>query len=247
MELPIKPKTPARKNPSFMILFSKPKAGKTTALSLLEDNLIIDLENGSDFVGGLTVKADSTSDLVEIKKSLIEMKDKGKQYKYITLDTATALEDMVGDLAIKIYKETPMGAKYGTKPGEDNIKKLPNGAGYLYIREAYERVINMLKQFPTECLILTGHVADKMINKNGEEVSEMQLDLSGKLGRIMYSRADAVGFMYREGNTCKLNFNGGGDMIVEARADHLRGKEFILSEMDDKGKIKTYWDKIFIK
>ena len=246
MELPTKPKVPIKVNPKFFILFSKPKAGKTTALSLLENNLLIDIEDGSDFVGGMTVKANNMDDIRSIKDALIKSKDEGKQYKYITLDTATALEDMVGELAIKLYKDTPMGANYGKKKGEDDVRKLPNGAGYLFLREAYEKVVDIFKQFPTECLILTGHVVDKMVNKNGEEVSEMQLDLTGKLGRIMYSRADAVGFLYREGNKCIINFDGGGDVIIEARPAHLRGKKIVISEMQEDGTITTNWDKIFI-
>lgn len=246
MELPMKIVEATTKNPNFMILFSKPKAGKTTALAALENNLIIDIENGSDFVSGLKVKANTVKELSEVAKLLKEKKDEGFQYKYITLDTATALEDLVNDLAIKLYKETPMGKNYGTKPGENNIKMLPNGAGYLYIREAFEKVINMFKQFPSECLILLGHVNDKLINRDGEEISEMQLDLTGKLARIMYSRADAVGFLYRKGNKCFINFNGGGDMLVEARASHLRGKEILISEQLEDKSMKFNWDEIFI-
>lgn len=246
MELPKKPTNALTRNPKFAVFFSKPKAGKTTAFSLLPNNLIIDLEDGSDFVEGLKIKANSVQQLSEIKKALIEERDKGFMYDYITIDTATALEDMVNSLAITLYKNTPMGKTYGNKAGEDDIKKLPNGAGYLYLRDAFLMVVDGFKPLAKECLILSGHVADKLVNKNGEEVSEMSLDLSGKLGRIVYSRADAVGFLYRKDNKCILNFNGGGDCIIEARPEHLRGKEFILTEKTDTG-IIHHWDQIFLK
>ena len=246
IELPKTPSKALTKNPNFMIIFSKPKAGKTSAFSKLKNNLIIDLEDGSDFVEGLKIKANSVVELSEIKKSLIYQKEQGFQYDYITIDTATALEDMVNDLAITLYKKTPMGKNYGTKSGEDDIKKLPNGAGYLYLREAFLMVVEGFKPLAKECLILSGHVADKLVNKNGEETSEMSLDLSGKLGRIIYSRADAVGFLYRKENKCMLNFNGGGDCIIEARSEHLAGKEFVLTEKTDKG-ISDNWNQIFIK
>lgn len=246
MELPKTPSAPITRNPQFMIIFSKPKAGKTTALSMLENNLIIDLENGSDFVGGLKLKADSLKDLGEIKKALKEEADKGFKYDYITIDTATALEDLSGPLAIKLYKNTPMGVNYGNKAGEDDVKKLPNGAGYLYLREAFLQIIEEFKPLAGKCLILLGHVSDKMVNKNGEEVSEMSLDLTGKLGRIVYSRADAIGFLYREDNKCILNFNGGGDAIIEARPEHLAGQTFVLTEKVE-GKLVSHWDKIFLK
>ena len=45
--LPTKKVSIERANPKRLIIYSKPKAGKTTAYSLLEDNLILDLENES--------------------------------------------------------------------------------------------------------------------------------------------------------------------------------------------------------
>lgn len=246
MELPKKIVKAVTRNPQFMIIFSKPKVGKTTALSTLENNLIIDLENGSDFVNGLKVKANNLSELAEIKKALIEESEKGFKYDYITIDTATALEDLVGELAVKLYQKTPMGKLYGMRPGEDDVKKLPNGAGYLYLREAFLQVVDEFKKLAGKCLILSGHVADKLINKNGEEISEMSLDLTGKLGRIVYSKADAIGYLYRKDDECILNFNGGGDVIIEARPEHLSNKSIVLTKKKD-GKIISNWDKIFIK
>ena len=38
------------KNPRFLILFGKPKSGKTTIASQLDSNLIIDLEGGAEFL-----------------------------------------------------------------------------------------------------------------------------------------------------------------------------------------------------
>ena len=47
-------------------------------------------------------------------------------YKYITIDTISALEENYAiDLALKIYKDTPMGKNF---QGTD-VRTLPNGAG----------------------------------------------------------------------------------------------------------------------
>ena len=67
--------------------------------------------------------------------------------------------------------------------GED-VRQLPNGAGYLYIREAVKKVINMFKEL-CDNFILIGHTKDKMINKDGEELTEMAIDLVGRLGDIV--------------------------------------------------------------
>jgi hypothetical protein len=51
-----KEKTKAtRVNPKSMVVFSLPKAGKTTIVSALDNCLVIDLEEGSDFVDALKV------------------------------------------------------------------------------------------------------------------------------------------------------------------------------------------------
>jgi hypothetical protein len=128
----------------------------------------------------------------------------------------------------------------------DDLRKLPNGAGYLYIREAFKYVID---RFTNACdtLILTAHCLEKQIDKEGKEMFELEMDLSGKLKRVMASKADAIGYLYRKGNQTFLNFNGGGDTIIEARSPHLTNKEFLLVERDEKtGQFINYWNKIFI-
>lgn len=237
--LPTTPKEPLTQDPQFLIIFSKPKNGKTTAGALLKDNLLIDLEEGSDHVGGLTVKANNFEELVKVKSAIVAS---GHTYDYITLDTATSLEDMSKEFAMQLYKATPQGKSCNL----DDIIKLPQGAGYMWLREAFLKIIDGFKPLAKKCLILFGHVNDKMINKDGEEVSEMSLDLSGKLARIVYSRADAVGLMYRKKDQVFVNFNGGGDSIIEARPKHLAGKEILLTEKIDDN-IVAHWDKIFLE
>lgn len=237
--LPTKKSGVTRKSPRFMIIFSKPKAGKTTALSLLDNNLLIDLENGAGFVDALKIEASTIQELLKIGDAIEKA---GKPYKFITLDTATALEDdIIMPLAIKIYKNTPMGSSYTG----DDLRKLPNGAGYLYIREAFKYVINKFTNL-CDTLILSAHCLEKQIDKEGKEMYELEIDLSGKLKRIMASEADAIGYLYRKGNQTFLNFNGGGDLIIEARSPHLSNKEFLLVEKNDQGQFINNWNQIFI-
>lgn len=94
-------------------------------------------------------------------------------------------------------------------------------------------------------MILSGHVKDKLINKEGQEMTELELDLTGKLARIVCSRADAVGLVHRKKDKVYINFNGGGDSIIEARSKHLAGQTILLSEKNDQGDIIAHWDNIF--
>lgn len=246
MELPISKKKPVTENPKLLILFSKPKSGKTTIAAGLNNNLIIDLEDGSNYVECMSVKAKTIDDLKEISKAIREA---GCPYDYITLDTVTALEDMILPMALQDYRNTPMGKSFGLnqKTGQYeyvDIRTLPNGGGYLYIREAFQKVVNIFRGL-SDHVILLGHTKDRTINRDGKELSENLLDLSGKLERIISSKADALGYVYRKKNQTIINFNGGDDLIVEARPAHLRGKEIVIAESDESGNITTFWDRIY--
>ena len=230
-------------NPRFLIIFGKPKAGKTTLASKLDNNLIIDLEGGSEFLEALAVQARSVKDLGEIANAIREeIKSTGKKpYKYITLDNASRLEEICLSYAATLYRQTPMGKNYS---GND-VRTLPNCSGYMYLQQAVRKVIDMFRDL-CDNFILIGHLKDKMINKEGEELSEMSLDLVGKLANIICGEADAVGYVYRKKNETHISFEGGDNSVRESRAPHLRGKNIVIAESDDDNNIKVYWDKIYL-
>lgn len=114
----------------------------------------------------------------------------------------------------------------------------------MYIRQAVRKVIDMFRELCDE-FILVGHVKDVQIEKDGQELNEMALDLVGKLGAIICGEADAVGYLYRKGNDTHISFKGGDGTIKEARAPHLRGQDIIIATGNDDGTITTYWDKVY--
>lgn len=242
MELPITKNKPKINNPRFLIIFGKPKSGKTTIAAALCNNLLIDLEGGSEFLEALSVQARNITDIGEIAQAI---RNKNKEvghnfYKHITIDNVTRLEEMSMQYAITLYKQTPMGKAY---TGTD-IRTLPNGSGYLYLRQAIRKVIDMFKDLCDE-FILIGHTKETTINKEGEELLSMELDLVGKLSTIICGEADAVGYIYRKKNETHISFEGGDNTIREARAPHLRGKNIIIADSDDDGNITTHWDLIY--
>lgn len=228
-------------NPKNLIIFGLPKVGKTTVLSMLPKALIIDLEDGTDYVEAFTVKAKSYVELFEIAKAL---KESPGQFEFVVLDTITALEDIVLPYANKLYRETPMGVNFDPSA---NILKLPNGAGYLYVREAMQNVISW---FTKVCpnVILVGHVKDKALNENGTELNVKDLDLTGKLGRILSSTSDGICYVYRDLETGDLmaNFGDGTSVLCGARMSHLSGKSILLSSKDkETGQITAFWQNIY--
>jgi len=233
----------AHQSPKNLIVFSKPKVGKTSLFAQLQDCLILDLEHGTDYVDAMKIKANTVEEIKEIGDEIIRQ---GRPYKYVAVDTITALEEMCVPYAELIYSRTSMGKNWYTKlkPEYGSILNMPNGAGYPYLREAFTKMIEYIKTWAPR-VILIGHIKDVMLEKAGADFNSMDLDLTGKLKRITTSQSDAIGYLYRKGNQNILSFRTSDEVACGARPDHLRNQEIVISEMTDKGLI-TYWDKVYI-
>lgn len=237
-ELPTKPRKPKTINARQLLIYSAPKAGKSTIFAGLENNLIIDTERGTDFLEALAVDA---PDIQTINKILQALK-KNNPYDYITIDTITALEDIVLPYAKHLYKNTPMGVNFTG----DNVLHLPKGTGYLYLRQAFEKVVNGFRSLNVP-LILSGHLREKYFEKKGKEVITHDVDLTGKLRSIVSAHSDAIGYLYRDGDQAILNFERRDESVINgSRAQHLSGAKIVISELQDDGSVKTFWDKVFL-
>lgn len=252
-ELPVEIQGATRVNPKRLIIFSQPKIGKTEALSRLENNLILDLEDGSGYVKGLKVnvlglaKKENVKPIHALKQVIDKIREtnakkNGYAYKYITIDTISALEDNYAlDLALKLYKDTPMGRNF---QGED-VRNLPNGAGYGPLRQAVLMILNELDQL-CDTLIILGHTKDKLVETEGKEMTTRGLDLAGRLSSIVCSQSDAIAYLYRKDNKTIANFRPSESLAVGARPLHLKNKEIVILESDAEGNFTSYWGEIFL-
>jgi len=232
------------KSPKNLIIFSKPKTGKTTLLSQLPNCLLIDLEGGSDYVDAMKIKANNIKELMDIEAAIIKA---GKPYKYIALDTITALEDMCIPYAEHLYSLSPMGSNWKTtgKAKHGSILNLANGAGYPWLRQAFNDMTTRIKNLAPH-IILCGHVKDTLLSKNGNDFSSLDLNLTGKLKDITTSKSDAIGYLVRKDDKNILSFKTQDDILCGARPEHLRNKEIIISETLEDGTIISHWNEIFI-
>ena len=245
--LPTKPLAATRINPRIMLIYSIPKVGKTEALTKLDSCLILDSEKGAETRASLRVpiravegptiykkdeKGKDTDEVVsstldEVYNSIIAEAARQKAageplrfpYRRIAMDTLDLIEDMCEVTATRIYKDSIIGRKFEGK----SVLDLPNGGGYYHLRNT---VIDQINRFAGVCetLILVCHVKEKMLNKGGIEVATNDLSLTGKIGGIVASKCDVIGFMYREQNgQLMINFKT-LDAVMGARFPHLAGK-----------------------
>lgn len=230
IELPKTVIKPTSQNPNRIIIYSQPKMGKTTFVSQLEGNLIIDLEKGSKFVTALKVEVNNLIELAEVGQSIIK---EGKKYKYVTIDTVSKLEDWCEWEATETYMNSIVGKTFNrnqagqilTRDKWESVLSLPNGAGYLWLRTSFKKWIDRMAS-TTDHLILIAHIKDKSIEKKGKEISAKELDLTGKIKSITCANADAIGYMYRtDEGELRLNFITSDEIACGARVEHLKGQD----------------------
>ena len=228
-------KIPAEtQDPKYLILFGLPKVGKTTVLSTLDNNLILDFENGSTYVDALKIKIDS---LQALKETIKAIKEAGRPYKYITIDTITAVEEMAKPVALNLYKNSPVYSdRYANVT---DITRLPNGSGYTFLRQAVEAIVDLIAS-ATDNIIICGHVRDASLNDNLDGTVK-DLDLTGKLKRILSARSDAIGFVHRDddSNLC-INFGQDGEILTGARPQHLANKDIVVAERNEDGSFTSH-------
>lgn len=238
------------KNPRITLFYSEPKVGKTSLFAALPNSLLIDVEKGSGFVDATKVSVDSLAELTELGKQII--KDKFP-YEYGILDTASQLVDWCEDDATDMYKDSVIGKNF---KGDSVTAELPKGAGYYWLRKSYSIYFHCLASwFPK--LIVLAHVRDKMlVDKKGNQVEAIDLDLTGKLRQITCAKADAIGYLHRktvgaengdEVEEIFVSFRSKG-ITTGSRARHLEGKDISISKVvGEDEEIKVDWDKIFLK
>jgi len=245
MILPKKKRPAIKVDPKRLLLFGSPKCGKTTVLSALEDCLIVDLEEGSDYVEAAVVKVNSLKDFAELIKALKDDKQANggrKPYRTIAIDTLTALEELSVELALKDYKASPMGANY---TGTD-VRTLANGAGYGWTRPAFFKMLKAFEPF-CETLVMIGHIKEKDITKAGDTLTEKSINLTGKTKDILCAWADSIGLVYREDNKTYVDFRPSESLVVGSRQAHLRGAKIVVAESDEDNNITVDWGLVFLE
>jgi hypothetical protein len=250
IEIPKSKIKPSRTTPKTMVLYGKPKVGKSTVMAGLDNNLLIDFENGAELtessrINILKIAEDNgISPLAVIKDVIKQIKadnetNKGFIYKYITLDTIGALDEIAVELAGIMYKNTTQGKNW---TGID-VRDLANGAGYRFTRMALTRLINEFENL-CETLIIIGHVKDKHVELEGV-LPEKALDLPGKMSSILCSQVDMVGYITREEDKTYINFKPSESLIAGGRISRLEGEKIVIATTQPDKSVKIDWTKIF--
>lgn len=257
-------------NPKGLLLYAHPKVGKTTTLAGLQGCLILDLEDGSDYIDNayvINVLALSAQKLGLTKARQVlnhpeginailqtlfeihtELQKNEVSYDYIAIDTVTALVEIAAGLATIEYKKSIIGKNY---TGTNVVKDLPKGAGYPMMWEAFDKILTWFDPYAKQCMIIVAHTKDSAIIKDGVDLTARDLNLTGKLRELTCSRVDCIGHLRRvDGNKTVLSFKTEErDVATGARPPHLSNQEIVIVEEVPAGsrQFVYHWDKVFIK
>ena len=227
------------KDPKRLVIFGMPKCGKTTALSQLENNLILDFESGTDFVDALKVRVETMADLKDVLKSI---KEAEYPYKFITIDTVTALQTFAKPMALNLYKASQT---YTEKNGIcTDVLTLPMGAGYAFMKTAIEKIIESISKCAPNvilvCHVKTGALADDLDGQLKD------LDLAKGLKNAIAVTSDVIGYVSRSEDVLTINFGLDGEVICGSRIPSLSGKSIVLTERLENGELSSNWDQIYV-
>lgn len=219
------PKVKIQKNisdPKLLTLYGPPKVGKTEFLSKLDNCLIIDTENGSDYISALKVKVSNLDQLMEVAKEIATYKKTNGEYPYsfVAIDTITEIEVWCEEEATKDYLETVQGKSFKGK----SVLELANGGGYFWLRQSFNKWLSLITKFAPKVIIIA-HLKEKITNKSGVDVVSMDLDLTGKIRNILAQQSDAIGYVYRKKDSgLRISFNTHEDVTCGSR-EHLAGAD----------------------
>lgn len=118
-------------NPRTLLIYTKPKQGKTTLLSGLDGCLLVETDpKGADKVDALKIEINSFNELRELAASVYEKgynpttKIYTPPYQYAAIDTLTMIDEWSEIVGTFNYMEKPQGKKFNRVGGNPLGQKL---------------------------------------------------------------------------------------------------------------------------
>ena len=201
-------------NPKVLLLYGAPKVGKTTALSQLDDCLIIDTEDGANMIEGYVQAVNNREELI----ALLQKAQEGHDYKYVAIDTIDKIATWAEQ---SVCQEENVSA----------VQDLAFGKGFGLVREKVLNTVAILKKIFPHVIIIGHRKWARAIVDSKAIVEPESLDLTGKLKNMLMADCDAIGYVYRDEENSKLmvSFKANDALEAGSRNPHLKGKEMQLN------------------
>lgn len=168
----------------YILLYSKPKVGKTSFAAQLDKNLILATELGTNGLDNLSVIP--IMKWVDVKSVLKQLRDPRarEMYDTITFDTISIAADLVEKFICQ-------------REGVDSIRDVPYGQGWKMVAKELQETLREITMLGFG-LILICHSKEKASNytdEDGNPISSVEPDLSKNVYTVANAICDLIAYI----------------------------------------------------
>jgi hypothetical protein len=247
---------PTETDPISLIIYGEPKQGKSAiaaALSIRDDINALIISNEPGGYAYLRARYEECLSPKELSAKITEIENDTEKLDILIVDTITVIDEWSEIIGTYNYMRSSQGKRFNlgsdgkqithTHPDWESVHSLANGAGYRWSREWFQSTIEKLSTLAKK-VIFIAHLKDKYIGQVGDDyLTAQEIDLTGKLKRILPSKVSGFAKFVRDKNKGYLSFENLDGSVAGARASHLHGK-ILISEKTDSVLV-TYWEDIY--
>ena len=166
----------------YLLLYGKPKCGKTSFSAQMPRNLLIAFEKGYNAISGIKpVDVAKWSDFKMVLRQL-EKPEARQLYDSVTIDTLT--------IAWQLCEEFVCAQN-----GVQKIGDIPWGGGYAACKKEFETALRKITMLGYGLLMIT-HVAKRTeIDKDGSEREILSPDMPKRAAEIANGLVDIIGYI----------------------------------------------------
>ena len=267
-KFPTKPTKIKAIDPQTLIIYAPPKFGKsciaaglTTEFAPGKALIISNQKGGYDYLEATRVEWLTYQEFADGFEELEKLQKEEKRYDFIIIDnlsTLNAWSELVGTYN---YMRTNRGKSFNLKdkknpssgryslgdPEFETVHDIGQGFGYKYSRNVMESWLNRFKNIACHVILIAHTKTNKDVQDNAVLLEKKSLDLTGQVVSIYCKNTTGLALFRRKGKEGYLSFKTkGDDLIAGIHVNHLQGKEILISEEQEDGTIKTFWENIFI-
>lgn len=169
-------------------------------------------------------------------------------FPILAIDTITSIQKLSNAAALHEYNLT-----IGKTHPKSDITKVDDWGGASHVRRKFNEIKLFIETFGAPFIQYHGHVASrkKVLKKSDEDISAIDIALSGLQSVTFTAFAQAVCTMYRDDNGCWLDFTKKDESDTGSRVLALSNRKVKIADIvkdEDlrKGvRPKTYWGEIY--
>jgi hypothetical protein len=166
----------------YLLLYGKPKCGKTSFSAQMPRNLLIAFEKGYNAISGIRpVDIAKWSDFKLVLRQL-EKPEARQMYDSVTIDTLT--------IAWQLCEEFVCAQN-----GVQKIGDIPWGGGYAACKKEFESALRKITMLGYGLLMIT-HVSKRVeVDKEGSEIEILSPDMPKRAAEIANGLVDIIGYI----------------------------------------------------